>query len=193
MLTITETARAKIQELRQADGRPDIVLRVAIRGRGFGGFQYDLQFVEEGDRSPDDRVVECGGFRTLVDPRSAPQLEGAVLDYVEGVQESGFRFDNPNPLWTDETALAVQEVIDNQVNPAIAAHGGYVLLLDVREDTVYLQMGGGCQGCGMAGVTLKQGVEVMIREAVPKIANVVDTTDHASGSNPYYQPAKGGG
>ena len=111
---------------------------------------------------------------------------------MEGVHESGFKFDNPNPLWADETARAVQKVVDEKINPAISSHGGFVALLDVRGDTAYIQMGGGCQGCGMANVTLKQGIEVMIREEVPAIKHVVDSTDHASGTNPYYQPGKGG-
>ena len=92
-------------------------------------------------------------------------------------------------------AQAVQQVIDREINPSIASHGGIVNLLDVdvEQGIAYVQMGGGCQGCGMASVTLKQGVEVRILEAVPAITQVVDSTDHASGSNPYYQPAKGAG
>jgi Fe-S cluster biogenesis protein NfuA len=74
----------------------------------------------------------------------------------------------------------------------VAAHGGHVALVDVREDTVYIRLEGGCQGCGLADVTLKQGIEVEIRRAVPAIAQVLDVTDHAGGSNPYYQPGKGG-
>jgi Fe-S cluster biogenesis protein NfuA len=72
-------------------------------------------------------------------------------------------------------------------------HGGYITLLDVKDDVAYVALGGGCQGCGMANVTLKQGIEALIREAVPEIHQVVDTTDHAGGTNPYYQPSKGGG
>ena len=74
----------------------------------------------------------------------------------------------------------------------MASHGGVVTLLDLKDDTVYVQMGGGCQGCGMANVTLKQGVETAIKRVVPSIKQVLDTTDHASGSNPYYQQSKGG-
>ncbi len=83
----------------------------------------------------------------------------------------------------------VQEVIDTSVNPAVAAHGGVVNLLDVKDNTVYLEFGGGCQGCGMVSVTLKYGVERLIRERVPEVGQILDTTDHASGQNPYYAPA----
>jgi Fe/S biogenesis protein NfuA len=85
----------------------------------------------------------------------------------------------------------VQELIDTSINPAVAGHGGYIELLDVKENTVYLRMGGGCQGCGAADVTLKAGIERMIFEEVPEVTEVLDVTDHASGSNPYYAPSKG--
>jgi Fe/S biogenesis protein NfuA len=89
-------------------------------------------------------------------------------------------------------ALAVRQLLDEEINPAVAAHGGSVALLEVRDQRAYIQLGGGCQGCGMADVTLKQGIEVRIRERIPEIVEVVDTTDHAGGSNPYYRPSKGG-
>ena len=84
-----------------------------------------------------------------------------------------------------------QELIDTMINPAVAGHGGYVELIDVQESRVYLQMGGGCQGCGAADVTLKSGIERLIKEELPEITEVLDTTDHASGSNPYYAAGKG--
>ena len=84
----------------------------------------------------------------------------------------------------------VAQVIDRVVNPAIAMHGGRADLVAVEDDTVYVQLSGGCQGCGLATVTLTQGIEVSLKEAVPEIERVVDVTDHAAGSNPYYQPAK---
>ncbi len=94
---------------------------------------------------------------------------------------------------TEEKGLRdrIQELIDNSINPAVAGHGGYIELLDVKENTVYLRMGGGCQGCGAADVTLKAGIERMIFEEVPEVTEVLDVTDHASGGNPYYAPSKG--
>jgi Fe/S biogenesis protein NfuA len=87
-------------------------------------------------------------------------------------------------------AQRVQQVLEQQINPSIASHGGEATLVAVEDDTAYLRLGGGCVGCGMATVTLSQGIEVAIREAVPEIVNVVDVTDHASGTNPYYEAAK---
>jgi Fe/S biogenesis protein NfuA len=89
-----------------------------------------------------------------------------------------------------ELKTRVQELIDSMINPAVAGHGGFVELVDVQDNRVYLQMGGGCQGCGAADVTLKQGIERLIKEEIPEIEEVLDTTDHASGDNPYYQPSK---
>ena len=84
----------------------------------------------------------------------------------------------------------IQTIFDTQINPAVAAHGGHVELLDVKGGKVYIQMGGGCQGCGMADVTLRQGIEAAIREAIPHVDEILDVTDHAAGMNPYYTPAK---
>ncbi len=84
----------------------------------------------------------------------------------------------------------IQGILDREVNPSVAAHGGVVRLLDVKGNMVYVQMGGGCQGCGMADVTLKQGVEIAIRAEIPEVGEIMDTTDHASGNNPYYAPSK---
>lgn len=84
----------------------------------------------------------------------------------------------------------VIDLLETQINPAVAAHGGYIELLDVIDNNVFIRMGGGCQGCGMANVTLKQGVEQLIREQIPEVGQILDTTDHAAGQNPYYSPGK---
>ena len=92
---------------------------------------------------------------------------------------------------TPDLKTRVQDLIDTMINPAVAGHGGYVELIDVQESRVYLQMGGGCQGCGAADITLKSGIERLIKEELPEITEVLDTTDHASGANPYYAAGKG--
>jgi len=84
----------------------------------------------------------------------------------------------------------VQRLLNDQINPGVASHGGFVELIDVQNNNVYLRMGGGCQGCGAADITLKMGIERLIRDEVPQIYQVLDVTDHASGSNPYYTPSK---
>ena len=85
---------------------------------------------------------------------------------------------------------AIRDLLDREINPAVAAHGGFIELIDVKRNNVYLRLGGGCQGCGAADVTLKQGIEKAIRSLAPLVGEILDTTDHAAGRNPYYQQAK---
>jgi Fe-S cluster biogenesis protein NfuA len=106
-------------------------------------------------------------------------------------------FLNPMPevadgdrLPSEQMRTKVQQVLDEMINPGVAAHGGFVELLDVQDDNVFIRMGGGCQGCGAADVTLKMGIERLIREQVPQVREILDTTDHGSGQNPYYAPSK---
>jgi Fe-S cluster biogenesis protein NfuA len=89
-----------------------------------------------------------------------------------------------------EIMVKVQELFDQKLNPSLASHGGLVELLDVQGNNIFIKMGGGCQGCGMADVTLKQGIETMVREEVPEVGGIFDTTDHAAGRNPFYAPSK---
>ena len=85
---------------------------------------------------------------------------------------------------------AIRDLLDREINPAVGQHGGFVELIDVKKNNVYLRLGGGCQGCGAADVTLKQGIEKAIRSLAPAVGEILDTTDHAAGRNPYYAPAK---
>jgi len=192
MINITEAAYQRISGLLADEDRRGLALRLAIIGRRPGGFQYKLGLMREDEQSADDIVVDTGSFKVFIDAESAPNLQGATLDFQEDAVQSGFKIQNPNPAWTDPKAIAIQKLLDEHINPAVAEHGGYVTLLDVKDDIAYVALGGGCQGCGMADVTLKQGIEAVITEEVPGIRQVIDATDHASGTNPYYQPAKGG-
>ena len=191
MLTITESAKRKILSVIQAQGKPGDGLRIAIVGRSSAGFTYDMQLIEEGEAEAEDIVVDTGDFPVIIDSGSASHMQDVIIDYVEDLQQSGFRIGNPNPVWADPQAAAIQELLDTQINPGVATHGGHVELMDVQDNMVYIRFGGGCQGCGMVSVTLNQGVEQAIREAFPEIREIVDVTDHAAGTNPYYQSSKG--
>ncbi len=193
MITITEAAQKQLAEVLADQDEKDYCLRLAVTGRGPQGFEYELSMLREHEKPADDIVVAGGAVTVLVDAKSVDRLKGATLDYVEQQGGYGFKIDNPNPLWTDPVALKVQRVIDTEINPGVATHGGHVVLLDVKDAKAFIKLGGGCQGCGMADVTLKHGIEVAIKRAVPEIADVLDTTDHAAGDNPFYQPAKGSG
>ncbi len=188
MLTITELAQKRVAETMKDEERDDLALRIAITGRTGGGFRYQMDLVGLDETRPGDEVVETDTFKVYVDSESAPDLEGATIDFVTRLSESGFKFENPNSAWGESVAADVQRILDDQINPQIAAHGGFVTLLEVKDETAFITMGGGCQGCGMADLTLKQGVEQAILEAVPTVTRVLDSTDHAAGANPYYAP-----
>jgi Fe/S biogenesis protein NfuA len=189
-ITVTPAATAKINAVRAKSGRHDACLRIAIAGRRGGQFVYELDLVAPEDAPPTDIVVEIADLRLLVEPDSAAKLEGAVIDLDASAIGGALRIDNPNEGWRDPVAARIQEVLDRQINPSVAAHGGFVDLLEVRGGAAYVQLGGGCQGCAQVDVTLRQGIEVAIKAAVPQIIEVIDVTDHAAGTNPYFQPAK---
>ncbi|MGH6954605.1 MAG: NifU family protein [Alphaproteobacteria bacterium] len=120
-------------------------------------------------------------------------IERMLRHYVPEVRRvADHREAQPKPGLGKPEAQTIQALLDDRINPAVSAHGGYVALVDVLDDVAYIRLEGGCQGCGMADVTLRQGIEVEIKRAVPAISSVLDVTDHAGGSNPYYQPGKGG-
>lgn len=190
-ISFTPGAVEKLREVAASQDRPLAGFRLQIVGRLSGEFQHVLSLLAEGAQTPEDVRTEAQGLRVFMDPRSAPYLRGVQIDYqYRGPDVSGLAYLNPNPLWLDERELQIQDIFDNSINPAIAAHGGFVTLLGVTGTTAYVQLGGGCQGCGMADVTLKQGIEATILEEVEGIERVVDETDHDAGQNPFHQPAK---
>jgi len=192
IVVVTDAAREKIYEIMDVQNiRGRGAIRIGINGRGPNGFNYSMALEEDVEPETGDVVQDEGEFKVLVEGQSVEKLRGATVDFVGQLVGGGFRIDNPNSVWDDPLAAEIQSLIDSQINPGVASHGGFVELLDVKDNRVFVRMGGGCQGCGMASVTLKQGVEVLIKQQFPAIESVVDTTDHAGGENPYYQPAKG--
>ncbi len=191
ILTLTEAATQRLKNAQDADQATDVALRVRVHEDG-AAFRYELEMVPENTRGPGDAVVGAEGVLIYIDEESVPRLRGATLDYDTSVTGAGLTFKNPNKtrLGQDPIGERVQQILDARVNPSVKAHGGHVSLIDVQEGRVFLQLGGGCQGCGMVDVTLRQGIEVMLKEEIPEITEVLDTTDHAAGDNPYYQPSK---
>lgn len=191
MLTFTDAARERVFAFIEQGFVDDAALRVAVAGSPLAPL-YQISLVEYDERAPDDRVFTAGGFKLLIDGESAERLDGATVDYVERDGEEGFevRAEEPatNGASAPEGPLAerVQKVIADEINPAIASHGGFITLRDVKDEIVYIEMSGGCQGCGMARVTLSQGVERMLKKAVPELVGVEDVTDHDAGEKPYF-------
>ena len=187
ILSVTDAAADKIRAAKASEGSDDVALRVVAREDG-ARFRYELKLVARGSKEADDSVVHLDDIDLYLDRESAPRLRGATLDYVEDISGSGLKFENPNQTALARHPLAgrVQEILDDRVNPSLAAHGGVVSLVDIQEARVVLSFGGGCQGCGMADVTLKEGVAAQLKQQIPEISEVVDATDHAAGENPYY-------
>ncbi len=190
ILTPSPAAIEKIKQLQDSDETRGMAIRVAVHEDGPAAFQYAMRFVPTQEKDARDQTFESEGVLFYIDEKSVPLISGASLDYVESVEGAGFKFDNPNkpPLLNDPLAARVHQLLEERIKPGIAAHGGQVTLVDVQDGRVYLRLGGGCQGCGMVDVTLKQGIEETLKQEIPEIREVLDTTDHASGTNPSYQP-----
>ena len=203
VLTVTDRARNRALAVRaeEPDGDKLVLFLEVTEPNGFE-YGYDLYFDDEAAIREGDLVQEEGELKVVIPSNSIDKLRGATLDLSQNLLNPGWVVDNPNSpspavgagVRPEDLSGTVEErvaqVLDSVVHPAIAMHGGRADLVAVEDSTVYVQLSGGCQGCGMATVTLSQGIEVALKEAVPEIERVVDTTDHASGSNPYYQPAK---
>ena len=187
MLTFTDTAKTRIKsflEMQKAQG----VNALRIAGNRA---EYKLWLVKESDKQVTDQIFAADDFEVYMDPLSADNLGGATVDFMDGVMQSGFRIFYPSPTWDDPLAQRVQDVLDQHINPGVAGHGGSVKLEKLEGDTIYISMGGGCQGCASSQLTLKMGVERMMKEHVPEIKQILDMTDHASGENPYYSSSSG--
>lgn len=191
MVTFTDGAKAHVVAFLAEESEP-LAVRIEVLDSSPLAPQYDLALIEDSEKESGDQVYEQGGFEVVVPQSSVDLLQGATVDWVESMQGSGFKVENPNIVPIGEglaegpLADRVKQVIEMQVNPAIASHGGSVTLIEVREDVVYLEMMGGCQGCGMAAVTLAQGIRRIIMENVPDVRDIVDVTNHDAGANPYY-------
>jgi len=201
MITLTAKAKQRIQTLKddyeKRQKRKIVGVHLAVKGMPRP--EYALSFVEEGQQDPNDVTVVVDDIPLRMTSRYADFLSDVRIDFISTLQQTGFKVENPKPPpavsrtpSADGASLyqAVQQVIDTEINPGLASHGGYVMLLDVKDNVAYVRMGGGCQGCGMAAATMRQGVEVSIKKAVPEIVDVVDGTDHASGENPYFASGK---
>ncbi|MGO9149143.1 MAG: NifU family protein [Acidimicrobiales bacterium] len=206
VLRLTAPALTEIIELRAGEAAPEsLALCVEISGAHDDVYTYDMYFQAVSDAAPGDWIDHLDRLSLIVPGQSIDRIRGSVLDLSPDADGGGMVIRNPNrppparrspamtgppPDLSGDVAQRLLQVLEEQINPAIAAHGGRADLVAVEVDTAYLRLSGGCAGCGMAAVTLSQGIEVAIRESVPEIANIVDVTDHASGTNPYYEAAK---
>ena len=201
-MNVTDAAVEKAVMVRARETDPErYALWVEVTGVQGGEFAYDLSLQPLDEAPADAHVTDLGRIALVIPAGSIELLRGATLDRQGDLATGGLVIHNrtpPSPAigvpatadLSGDVAQRLIQVLEGQINPAIAAHGGSAELVAVEEDTAYLRLGGGCVGCGMVSVTLRQGIELALREAVPLITRVIDVTDHASGTNPYYEPAK---
>lgn len=201
LLEITDGARREVQSLQaQQSDAGELVLWAEVTGVSGEDYSYNLSLRQATDAGPQDVVENHDGLSIVIPADSVDKLRGAIIDLIGDLTTGGLIVENPNspsPAVEDLPPLEVSgtlservcQVLAQQINPGIALHGGRAELAKIEGTTAYLRLSGGCQGCGLAGVTLKRGVEVAIRRSVPEIDEVIDVTDHASGTNPYFEPS----
>lgn len=203
IVSIDEDAIPMLLEIRdREDDAEHLGLVINIQGVHKSVFTYGTAFMRVDEALPTDLIYDNGFLPVIVPEADAPNLQGASLTMSKNATNPGLAIKNPNspspPIpeglvtgdLTGTVAQKVVKVINEAINPSIAAHGGRADLVAVEDSIAYVRLGGGCVGCGMANVTLTQGIETTIVNMIPEITKVIDTTDHANGENPYYEQSK---
>ena len=194
IVELTEAGNAKLKEMRDIEPEGDrLGLRIEVVSGPSEDFRYDLSFEIVTQAAFTDEVRTIDGLKIIVPANSIDLLTGSILDYND---TQGLIIRNPNkPLAAsvegliadDELATSIQSVLSAEVNPALAAHGGFVTFVGHDgEGVAYLTMGGGCHGCSMSRMTMLEGVQTTLVEKIPGVLKVRDLTDHTSGENPFY-------
>jgi Fe/S biogenesis protein NfuA len=201
LLHITDGARREVESYQaQQPKAEELALWTEVTGVSGEDYSYNLSLRHAGEAGPQDVIEQHEGLSIVIPADSVDKLRGAMIDLIGDLTTGGLIVENPNspsPAVEDLPPLDVSgslservtQVLAQQINPGIALHGGKAELERIEGTTAYLRLSGGCQGCGLAGVTLKRGVEVAIKRSVPEIVEIVDVTDHASGTNPYFEPS----
>ncbi|WKD48553.1 Fe-S biogenesis protein NfuA [Microbulbifer spongiae] len=191
-VTITESAQAYLKELLDKQECEGIAIRMFVSSPGTPNAETCIAYCRPGEEEEDDVVMEMNGFRAYFEGRSVPYLDEARVDYSPDKMGGQLTIRAPNsrmPKITDDSPIEdrINYVLYNEINPGLAAHGGQVSLVEVTEDKfAVLRFGGGCQGCGMVDMTLREGVEKTLKEKIPELAGVKDITDHSDKSQAYY-------
>jgi len=197
IMDVTPEALVKVLDVRSAeDDAEDLALRVEVTGISGVEYSYALSIDPVAEAADDDVIYTVGDLCVIVPANSVDQLTGATLDLPSNPAQGGLVIRNPNrpnPLdGTDiELTGTLEEklvmLLEKRINPALSAHGGSAELVRVEGTEAHILMGGGCQGCAMSAATLREGISVMIAQAIPEITDVIDVTDHSEGENPYFE------
>lgn len=184
IVRLTSQAIAKVESALTGSANVGVRLTVA---RDKGSFTYKFDVVAPGQIDPRDPAIPCGAWTFYLNHATVEWIRGAEIDYMSSGFTQGWVIDNPNPAWDSELARRISAVFDKTINPGLAQHGGRVKLVDLQGTVAYVEMSGGCQGCSMATKTLREGIMRVLAHEFPELTGVVDTTDHASGSSPYFK------
>lgn len=188
LVILTQGAIRKVRQALQ--GRSDIGVRLTVT-RDAGEFKYKFDYVPAGQIDPCDFVLPCGEYRFFIHRESEALIKGSTIDYSSTGMAQAWVIDNPNPAWDTELAREISNVFNETINPGLAEHGGHIKLVGLKENIVYVEMSGGCQGCTMADKTLHHGVIRILSEKFPQITGLVDVTDHSAGTNPFFTTPTG--
>jgi Fe/S biogenesis protein NfuA len=168
-------------------------VRIFILDAGTPKAETCISFCRPGEEKADDEVKQYKGFKAFIDLHSIPFLEDAVVDFAKDSMGGQLTIKAPNsrlPKLSDDSSIAdrINYILYNEINPGLAAHGGNVTLEEIYDENIaILRFGGGCQGCGMVDVTLKEGVEKALLAQIPQLKEVRDITDHTVKENAFYQ------
>ncbi|MBI1823445.1 MAG: NifU family protein [Nitrospirae bacterium] len=188
IVTFTKGAIDKIRDSLLGKDKSGIRLTVLRQG---GEFVYQFSYVEREKVNPNDVLFHFENCLFIIDHDSVPLIRGAQIDYLLTGLTQAWVIDNPNPAWDSEISIEIAKIFDEQINPGVAEHGGHIKLVGLKEHIAYVEMSGGCQGCSMAGKTLRHGVMKILSEKFPQITELIDVTDHHSGTKPYFQSETG--
>ncbi len=199
MIEMTERAQEYFNRLLVQQDIDGLGIRLRVSRGGTPAADCELEFCERNELNGDEWIVECRQFQLYVQGESVKWLRDASIDFEPNATGGQLNIRAPSikGYMPDADAGMVERVkyvIDAEINPQVASHGGRISLIEVTSaGVVVLQFGGGCHGCGMVDVTLKQGVEKTLKARVPEISAVRDATDHTTGENPYYERKNEGG
>jgi Fe/S biogenesis protein NfuA len=191
MINISESAQTHFRKLLEREALPGLGVRLSAVHAGTPRADVRLEFAEPADLAGDEWAVDCEGFTLWLNADSVQYLDGAEIDYEHKATGGQLQIRAPKikgeaPADSASLVERVRWVVEHEVNPQLAQHRGSVSVQEVTADgVVVLRFGGGCHGCGMADVTLKQGIETTLMSKVPGVTAVRDATDHDTGNAPY--------